>query len=168
MTITVKIQNAREIEQALAELGDSKAMRRAVRAALRDAGTPMMELARSLVPIDKGDLKRSIKMRAAKRLKGQDEDTFGIAIGIDTNEEPARQVVRKTKSNGGKGGTYRDPGVAGAGPIVEFGRPGVPAKPFMRPAFDTEGENTIRRFGEVAGKAIEAEAARLAKKRGGS
>lgn len=162
MTISVKLENAKEIEQMLAELGEPKAVRRAVRAALREAGEPMMELARSLVPIDQGDLKRSIKMATAKRARGQDPDRFGIVIGIDSNELPAREVARKE----GKGGTYRDPGVAGAGPIIEFGRPGVAAKPFMRPAYDAEGEKTIRRFGEVAGPAIEKEAERLARKRG--
>lgn len=161
MTISIKVEGAKEIEAALAELGDQKAMRRAVRAALREAGAPMMELARSLAPFDQGDLRRSIKMASAKRERGQDQDQFGIVIGIDTNEQPASEVLRKT----GQGGTYRDPGVAGVGPITEFGRPGKAAKPFMRPAFDTEGEATIQRFSKTAGPAIEAEAARLAKKR---
>lgn len=161
MTISVKFENAKEIEQMLAELGDQKAVRRAVRNALREAGAPMMELARNLAPFDQGDLKRSIKMATAKRFRGQDQDQFGIVIGIDSNEQPPREVARKE----GKGGTYRDPGVAGAGPIIEFGRPGVAAKPFMRPAFDAEGEKTIKRFGEVAGPAIEKEAEKLARKR---
>ena len=125
----------------------------------------MAELARLKVPVDKGDLKRSVKMAAAKGEK-LDSPEFGIVIGIDANEQPARYVVRKTRSNGGKGGTYRDPGVAGVAPITEFGRVGQPAEPFMRPAFDTEGEATIRRFSEEAGPIIERTAARLAKKRG--
>lgn len=145
----------------LAELGDQKAMRRAMRSALRAAGEPMMELARNLAPFDQGDLKRSIKMATAKRYRGQDQDQFGVVIGIDANEQPAKQVPRKT----GKRGTYRDPGVAGVGPIIEFGRPGKAAKPFMRPAFDAEGEKTIQRFSKTAGPAIEKEAERLARKR---
>lgn len=168
MTISVKFENAKEIERMLAELGDQKAMRRAIRAALRQAGAPMMERAISLVPVDQGDLKRSIKMATAKRYRGQDQDQFGVVIGIDANEQPAKEVPRKTKSGRGKRGTYRDPGVAGVGPITEFGRPGKSARPFMRPAFDFEGEATIRRFGEVAGAAIEKEAAKLARKGGGA
>ena len=164
MTISVKFANAKEIEQALAELGDSKAVRRAVRAALREAGEPMAQLARDLVPRDEGNLERSIKMATAKRFRGQDQDQHGIVIGIDANEQPAQEVPRKERSKRG-GTTYRDPGVAGVGPITEFGRPGKAAKPFMRPAFDAEGEKTIKRFGEVAGAAIEREAARLARKR---
>lgn len=165
MTIRIKVENAAAIQQALAELGDQKAMRAAVKDALRQAAEPMAALARALVPVDKGDLKRSIKIGPRKRAKGEDPDTFGVKIGIDANEQPAVLVTRKTRSAGGKGGTYRDPGVAGVGPITEFGRPGEAAKPFMRPAFDAEGEKTIQRFGQTAGPAIEKQAARLARKR---
>lgn len=161
MTIRVKVEGAKDIEAALRELGDQKAMRRALRGALRAAGEPMMELARSLAPHDQGDLKRSIKMATAKRFRGQDQDQFGIVIGIDANEQPPKQVPRKT----GKGGTYRDPGVLGVAQITEFGRPGKAAKPFMRPAFDAEGEKTIQRFSKAAGPAIEKESERLARKR---
>ena len=160
MTIRIKVENAAAIQQALAELGDQKAMRAAVKDALRNAAEPMAALARELAPYDQGDLKRSIKIGPRKRGRGEDPDTFGVKIGIDANEQPAKEVARKS----GKG-TYRDPGVAGVGPITEFGRPGVPAKPFMRPAFDAEGEKTIQRFGQTAGPAIEKQAARLARKR---
>lgn len=125
----------------------------------------MRDAAKDGVPVDQGDLQRSIKSAPAKGEKLNSPE-FGIVIGIDANEQPARYVVRKTKSNGGKGGTYRDPGVAGVAPIIEFGKIGEPAQPFMRRAYDAEGENTIRRFGQVAGLHIERAAARLAKKRG--
>ena len=158
----IEVEGGLEIAAALKELGDPRAVRTSLRRALRDAAQPMLEAAKGKVPVDKGDLKRSIKMAAAKGEK-LDGDSFGVVIGIDSNEQPARQVVRKTRS--GKSATYRDPGVAGAGPIIEFGRPGVAAKPFMRPAFDAEGEKTIQRFGATAGPAIEKQAAKLARKR---
>ncbi len=161
MTIKIDIVGAKEIEAALRELGDPKTMRAAMRDALRDAAKPMVDLAQSLVPVDQGDLKRSIKIRSLTRAR----EGVAVGIGIDQNEQPATLITRKTKSNGGKGGIYRDPGVAGVGPITEFGRPGQPARPFMRPAFDAEGEKTINRFADAAGQAIEKHAARLAKKR---
>ncbi len=168
----IAIEGTAELQAALRELGDPRAIRVALRAALRAAARPMLEAVKARVPVDKGDLLRSIKMAAAKGEK-LDSPEFGIVIGIDANEQPATYVVRKTNSGGrrkgaGKGGTYRDPGVAGVGPIAEFGRPGQPATPMFRPAFDTEGEATIRRFGEVAGAEIEKVAARLARKRGGA
>lgn len=164
MSITIRFENAAAIQQGLRELGNQPAMRRAIKDALRDAAVPMAELARSLAPIDEGDLKRSIKIAPRKRRRGDDVDRFGVVIGIDANEEPALIKARRRRRDGGKGGDYRDPGVAGVGPITEFGRPGVAAKPFMRPAFDAEGEKTIQRFGQTAGPAIEKQAAQIARK----
>lgn len=161
----IDVDGLTDLQSALRELGDPRAVRTALRATLRKAGKPMLEKIRSKVREDKGDLKRSIKMTAAKG-ESLDSPEFGIVIGVDANEGPARIVNRKTRSNRGKGGTYRDPGVAGVAVIEEFGRPGEAANPSFRPAFDEEGEATIRRFAEEAGPVIERTAARLARRRG--
>jgi hypothetical protein len=164
--VKIEVEGAADLQAALRELGDPRAIRTTLRASLRKAGKPMLEKIRSNVREDKGDLKRSVKMTAAKGER-PDSPQFGIVIGVDANEGPARIVARKTRSNRGKGGTYRDPGVAGVAVIEEFGRPGEAANPSFRPAFDEEGEATIRRFGEEAGPIIERTAARLARRRGG-
>ncbi len=163
----IEVEGLSDLQTALRALGDPKAVRTALRAALRVAARPMLEAARAKVPVDEGNLKRSVKMAVAKGERPSSPE-FGIVIGIDSNVQPARNIRRKTRSNGRSGGTYRDPGVAGVAPLIEFGKPGEPAAPFMRPAFDTEGEATIKRFGEVAGAEIERVAQRLARKRGGA
>lgn len=167
--MSIKVKGAGEIVSAMRELGDQKAMRRAMRGALRGAAKPMLAMAKAGVPVDKGDLKRSLKIATAKRQRG-DRDKFGVVLGIDVNEQPATYRVRKTDSGGrkkgsGKGGYYRDPGVAGVGPMIEFGTPQEPPVPFMRRAFDALGEQTIRLFGRLAGPAIEKEAAKIARKK---
>jgi hypothetical protein len=164
--VSIKVEGLAQVQASLRELGEPRVIRPLLRRLLRLAAGPMLAAAIARVRVDKGNLKRSLKMAAAKGEK-LDSPSFGIVIGIDSNEDPPTTVVRKTKSNGGKGGTYRDPGVAGVAVIEEFGRPGEAANPFMRPAYDTEGEPTIRRFGGLAGPEIEKTAARLARKRGG-
>lgn len=161
----IEVSGLSDIQAALRELGDPRAVRTTLRGILRKAAKPMLEKARANAREDTGALKRSVKMAAAKGEK-PDSAEFGIVIGIDGNEDPARYVVRKTNSDGGKGGTYRDPGVAGVAVIEEFGRPGEPAHPFFRPAFDQEGQATIERFAQLAGPEIEKTAARIAKRRG--
>lgn len=47
------------------------------------------------------------------------------------------------------------------------GHPGTDPQPFLTPAFEAEGQNAIKRFGERLGPAVEKQAARLAKKYGG-
>lgn len=156
----IEVSGAAELQAALRELGDPRAVRTALRAALRAAARPMLAKIIDRVPVDQGDYRRAVKMAAAKRER-PDSPQFGIVIGVDANEQPARNVVRK----GGRGGTYRDPGVAGVAVMNEFGTPSAKAQPAFRPGFDEEAEPTIRRFGDVAGPEIERVAARLAKKR---
>lgn len=163
--MSIKVTGLANVQSALRELGDPRAIRVTLRAALREAARPMLDSIKGRVPVDQGDLQRSIKMAAAKGEK-PDSPQFGIVIGIDINEQPSRIIVRKTRSDNGRGGTYRDPGVAGTGPITEFGRPGQPATPMFRRGFDAEGQGTIDRFAAAAGRAIERTAARIAKREG--
>ncbi|MGL5447897.1 MAG: HK97 gp10 family phage protein [Rhabdaerophilum sp.] len=162
----IEVDGLLDLQAALRELGEPKAIKTALRGALRKAGKPMLEKIRDGVSLDKGDYKRAVKMAAAKGERA-DSPEFGIVIGVDSNEQPAKIVTRKTRSNRGRGGTYRDPGVAGVSVMDEFGTPTQPANPAFRRGFDTEGEATIRRFGEAAMPEIEKVAARLARRRGG-
>jgi hypothetical protein len=163
----IEVSGLADLQASLRALGEPRAIRSALRGALRAAALPMRDAIKNGVSIDKGDYRRSIKIAAAKGER-LDSPEFGIVIGVDINEQPATIVTRKTKSDNGRGGTYRDPGVAGVAVIDEFGRPGQSANPAFRRGFDAEGEATIRRFAQVAGIHIERLAARLAKKRGGA
>ncbi len=167
MSITFKFEGGRELERKLAELADPKRMRSAARSALRKGAEPMVSTARALVPLDRGDLFRSIKQGAGKARRGGDPDRVTQLVGIDRNEQPPKEVARKQES--AKGSTYRDPGVAGVGPIIEFGRPeqGVPPQPFLRPAFDARKEESVKIIGTELGKAIERQAKIIARKKGG-
>ena len=172
-TITFAFKGGKELERKLAKLADPKRIRSAARSALRKGADEIIPTAKALVPVDKGDLKRSIKQAAGKKVKvnrgnsrGQIDDYDKVVfqiIGIDQNEQPPREFPKKDGR-----GTYRDPGVAGVGPITEFGRPeqGVPAKPFMRPAFDARKGRAAVAIRTELGKAIERQAKIIAKKGG--
>ncbi len=162
---TIRVEGLAALEQALRKLGDQPAIRRAGRAALREGGKPMMETARRLAPDDPATgigqfLQASIKMATGRGDRGDDGDQVFVVIGIDHSLDPP--VFRPRQG----GGTYRDPGVAGVSGIIEFGRPGVAAKPFMRPAFDQHAAATPALVGRALGPAIEKEAAKLDRRRG--
>lgn len=163
MTV-ISVKGLAELERSLAKLADQPAIRRAARAALREGGRPMMEAARRLAPDDPATgagnfLRDSIKMATARGDRGEDGDQVFVAIGIDSSRDPA--VYRPRKSGQG---SYRDPGVAGVSGIIEFGRSGVAARPFMRPAFDQHAPGTPALVGAALGPAIEKEAAKLARR----
>lgn len=173
MSVTVKIDGLREIEAALEALGDEAVARRVGRAAVKKALEPMQERAKAMAPDDPATgvgkhLRESIKVGSAsasrvnrgQEIVGDKEDQVWAVLGIDQNVDPPKDVPRKSGD-----GTYRDPGVAGVATIIEFGREGVPAVPFMRSAWDS-GKDALPRLVAAAIKPkIEAAAKRLARKR---
>ncbi len=84
--------------------------------------------------------------------------------------------ARKNKSVHVIGPSSKSPGYRAAH-LVELGtaphfqpelnrmHPGAAAKPFLRPAFEDNKDEAVRRFGASIGPAIEKRAARLAKRR---
>lgn len=159
----VSIKGGREVEAALRALGNQVNARNAGRRGLKQAAEPIRALAASLAPDDPKTgvgkfLKQSIKVGS---LKSRDKDQLFVAIGIDASVDPAKYVPRK---NGG--GTYRDPGVAGVGPIQEFGAPAnnMPAHPFMRPAFEVNKTATPQRIADGVRVEVEKAAQRAARK----
>lgn len=114
MQMFVKIDGVKEIQAKLAAL-EPKVGRRIVRTALRKAAKPILTMARALVPVDSGDLKRSIKIRNLKKRRR----SYAIAVGT------------------GPGWFQGDEYYGG---IVEFGADNVAAQPFLRPAFDANSD----------------------------
>lgn len=159
MTGSVSFKGGKELEQALAALGDSRAIRSAARAALREAAKPMQVMAQSLAPRDVGNLVESIKIATGKGDRGNDGDQVFVVLGIDANVQPAR-IKGKLRGKG----TYRDPGVAGVSVIKEFGSEREAPEPFMRPAWDAHSAQTPDRIGKALGPAIETQARRLARR----
>ena len=125
---TIQLDGAKELEKKLKELG-AKAERKAYNQALRAGCKPIQAAAKSKVPVDSGDLKRSIKVRAGKRRRGM------------------REVAVQTDQGWYQGDTFY-------GAFLEFGhflgkrgsddRTWVPPKPFMRPAWDEQQGNALR------------------------
>tara|TARA_B100000678_G_scaffold271391_1_gene260033 strand:+ start:69 stop:590 length:522 start_codon:yes stop_codon:yes gene_type:complete len=166
---TFSFKGGKELQAALRELGDERKIVSAKRHALRKGAEPIIATAKALVPVDEANLRESIKQRAGKKTRmnrGQsregiddgDNVVFQI-IGIDQNVQPPTDVARKDGS-----GTYRDPGVAGTGPMNEFGTPDMPANPFMRPAFDSRVGRASVIIRTELGKTIERRAKAAARK----
>src|SRR5262245_20653798 len=65
MKVTVKVEGLREIKDALNELPKATAKNVMLRV-LKTWAEPIADAARQLAPVDKGDLKRSIRVLARK------------------------------------------------------------------------------------------------------
>jgi len=104
--------------------------------AVRAGTKPIINEAKRLVPIDTGDLEKS--------------------IGANRRKTDEKTVVMFTVSprRGGKYDGFH-------GHLVEFGTKNMAAQPFMRPAYEKEGEKTIDATREYMAKRVEKEIEKL-------
>jgi hypothetical protein len=157
VTVTTEFKGGRALQAALRELANSRAINAAGREGLKAGAQPIADLAITLAPEFEHKLKSAIKVGPA-RGKGNDKDHLNVVVGIDRSVDPPSFKPRLT----GKG-SYRDPGVAGHSVIIEFGRAGAAAQPFMTPAMDSQLPLAPERIGAALWPAIEKQARRLAK-----
>ena len=136
-----------------------KVQKRILVGAVRAGAKPIVKEARSLVPKDTGNLKKSIgvtKFRTRKkslvwfqvspRTGGKYDGWYGNFIEYGTYAELDHPLVRPST---GKRGEKR-------AKVVAKGF-GLKPKPYMRPAFEKEGENSIKSVKEYIAKRLDKE-----------
>lgn len=95
-----------------------KLEKKVIRSAVRKGANIIRDKARGYVPVDHGDLKKSITVSSAKYKKG----TIAFAIKPRKNKKRNKDIFY--------------------GKFVEFGTSKMPARPYMRPAYD-EAEREV-------------------------
>lgn len=154
MNLDIKVKGLRELNQALANLKTKTAPKRIGRKVLKEAAEPVARHARSLAPVDFGNLRESITVTSAlkRRQKADRESLKAHPDDIEMSIGPA-YGANYTRSQ--------------IGSFHEFGTWFHPATPFMRPAWEAEKERTLDRVGVLLDseitKATAREAARAAR-----
>ena len=148
--MSFKLTGAKEIQRALFDLSTKEALK-VGRAALRKAARAILLDARARVPVKEGRLKKALALEV---------DRGRVRTWLFANVKVKRvKSYRPSKSAGAKlsyqvGST---PEVYGA--FVEFGTRKMAPRPFMRPAWDSQGgETALVRIGRDLGAGIEAAA----------
>ena len=161
-------EGGKALEAALRRIGKEATARNIGTRALKIAAEPIADAARRNAPEDKGFLRESIKI-ATKANMGRGRalrsrgDTVYAFIGIDGSVLPPKDA--KTKRNRRKSRFLQaGGGVAAYSIFVEYGSASMAPQPYMRPAFDGEKENAVKRLGPALWEEIEKAAARAAKK----
>ena len=104
------------IERKLKNM-EPKLAKKIVRSSLRKAAKPVLQAAKANCPYLSGDLKKSLKVRALKKRK------HSYAVGVSSSN----------KKHWYKGDQFY-------AAFIEFGTNKMPARPFLRSAYDTQGE----------------------------
>lgn len=128
--MSIEINGLKEIIDKLNSLPE-KLENKVIRAAIRQGANVIKDKVKSYVPVDTGDLKKSIKVTGTRYQKGK------IAF-----------VVRPTPNKKKKVSVYY-------AKFVENGTSKMAAKPFLRPAFDEAGDDVLNKTIEVIKSKIE-------------
>ena len=135
------IFGGRELDAFLQSL-PVKTERNILRAALRAGANEFKKDAQAKVPVDEGDLRRSI--RTTTRAK---KGTVYAALKVGGKRAPHAHLVEfgtaAHKIMAKKGSALAFKGQA----VREVDHPGARAQPFMRPAFDTGATSAITAVG---------------------
>jgi len=100
-----------------------KVQKKIARKAIRAGAKIVLADAKNRAPVLSGKLKKSLKVKAIKRSRS----TIGVLVQTGTRE----------KLNIPEGSKYYYPAA------VEYGHGGVAAKPFLRPALDTNADRAL-------------------------
>lgn len=143
---SVKMEGWAELEQLLRLMPAKIGPRLAVTALRKGANIIRAEAAR-LVPVETGDLKRSIRVRTFRqRAKAQRTVTVwvqgpekSLAVLVEFGTSAHLIKVKKKRALGRAGNIFQGKGL----PRGQVMHPGIKARPFIRPAFDSRvGEAT--------------------------
>lgn len=143
----VKFSGGLELERALKELGDKGAARRTADRALKRAAEPIRDRWEELVPVDQGDLKKSIKIgKAIKAFQGRANkgDVVTTFVGVDESQDARLHIYAE---------------------VQEFGNESNPAQPAGRPAWEEKKQEAFDRLSTDLWDEISKTAARQARKR---
>jgi len=151
MSVTIELTNKAEILQLLDRLPrafESKAVRKLIKYAV----DPLVKKARELAPRSK----RPHIGKYGKVMPGTLAKSIGT-IDMKRSRKVALVVGPRVRGVFGKNrsGWY--------GQFIERGTKNIPARPFMRPAYDLTKEEVVRRFEQDAKKVFEKEIARWTK-----
>lgn len=174
-----KLDGLRELNKALNQL-EGKVASSISRSAISAAGKDVAEAARSRVPVETGNLKRSISVRTLRLGR----------TGYAAKVGPMKRKFRgRVEIGAGTFGSLTQIADGWYGHLVEFGtaphlipkrgskvvkvngklvrgpvqHPGTPPRPFMRPAWQATKGQLVHKMGRVMWRRIEREA-RKAKK----
>lgn len=161
--LTVKVEGYVEAKRILDELPNNMQKRMLV-AALRGSAKPMLQSAKSKVPVRSGQLKKKLRI---VRFKDRNAPKSEVDIAV-------KPVFERTKKKGAINEYYgkfihegtKDPRTSKKGKLLVFENErgekiftrsvkGIKATPFLEQAYTENNERTVAMFGDELAKAVE-------------
>jgi len=176
--VTIKLEGIGDVEKAFAELeneiGDKKAQSKILVPAVREAMQPVLRQAQSMAPVDTGALQNTLIVEARRPTKRDKRSKYitqtDTVIGLITTKafpkkikasfykenESLYKTDKKQYRKKFKDLTKQLNFPYDARAIAqEFGSAHNPARPFLRPALESQAQTTVNRLSEILARRIE-------------
>lgn len=174
MSVTFKIEGLKDVyaafEELAADIGDKKAKSKVLVPAAREAMQPVLNQAIQNAPIDTGGLRLSLQVEARRPTRRDrrskyitNNDTVIATVTTASGKKlkamsegkgllKARRKLAKLGVEDAKNfmGIQSDARAM----AQEFGTAKNGAQPYLRPALESQSEQTARRLGEILGRRI--------------
>lgn len=168
MAELVKLTGMRELELALAQIGNVAKNRRIGLKALRAGGEPVAQAMRANVPRDRGDLAESIDVSTSlsRSQRGDRGAVAPLEIHVGPGQHP--QAIAMEFGTAPHWIRAKPGGVLAFGTSIfgyEIRHPGTAPQPYVRPAWEQERMNALDLIGATLWSELEAQAAKAPKGR---
>jgi hypothetical protein len=174
MGVTFKVEGLKEVyaafEELALEIGDKKAQSKILVPAAREAMQPVLAQAISNAPMDTGGLRLSLQVEARRPNKRDrrskyitEKDTVIAAVTTASgkklkamSEGKGLATARRKLAKMGVANADKFMGVQGDARAIaqEFGSARNGAKSYLRPAMESQSQQTAKRLGEILGRRL--------------
>lgn len=174
MGVTFKIEGLKDVyaafEQLAEDIGDKKAQSKILVPAAREAMQPVLNQAVSNAPVDTGGLRLSLQVEArrpTKRDRRSKYITQGDTVIATVTTASGKKLKAMSEGKGllkarrklaklGVDDAKNFMGIQSDARAIaqEFGSARNGAKPYLRPAMESQADQTAKRLGEILGRRI--------------
>lgn len=144
--VSIQLTGFKELAAALREL-PQRVAKNALRAAVNAGASEIKKQVRKNAPMDTGLLKKNIFQKQIREASGPYQQTFAVGV---------RQGRAKNKDGSKKELPFY-------WRFMEFGTSKLPARPFLRPAFETKKEAAVKAIADKLDERIQKYARELHK-----
>ena len=171
-SVQFKMEGVKELEEVFNQMNDElgeKDAKRILNRAIRLSMQPVLNSARSLAPEDTGALRASLQIEARKPNRKDKRSKYvsenDAVIGLVTTA-PGSKLARIAFKNQKTNSKFLQIGIKSDARAVanEFGTAKMPAKPFMRPALESNKEQVTNSLANSLRQVLEKYKARQARK----
>lgn len=173
--VTLEVEGFQELEALFEEMMEDfgeKDQKKILRKAAGTSMQPVLQRAKTLAPVDTGAMAHSLRLassipsRRAKRSIYIDEsDTVIATVTSASGKQLEKMKFHNYKESYKQKKDVKTIGVASDGRVIanEFGTAKMPARPFLRPALESNSYNVVNSLGDSLAESLRRYRARTAK-----